>query len=530
MENKKVRIFDTTLRDGQQCPGAGMSFEQNLEYTQLAMEVGVDVLEAGFPSASHLDFEIVNTIAKLYGCKENSPIIAGLCQLREEQIDTTIEALLPAVKFKKAMLHVYLPVGIHLMPASLGERADDKQGLIKDVYNFIKKAADAGMEVEYSPEGYSQMGENFDFVTDTIRAAVEAGAYVINCPDTTGGACSFQKNNYFVDDMKKHAAIIAKEYPGRDVIWSVHCHNDFGLATQNSINGVFQGPARQIEGCFNGVGERAGNVSLEQCIMIIKHFAKELDDKNPFYTTINTEKIAKISDYIAKNMLPRQPHFPITGYNATRHSSGGHTNAILRNPLAYQPFDPKEVGKEIGIVFGPLSGGNHARSIIERCGYVCTEEEKAEVAQHIKDLYSQRRKGITDDELIRGYLDYRAPIKIEAFDYSKTAQTSEVKLKGKFFTFKGDVREVHEGKDSALAALKKIIDKYFGPVEVQSHRSKSDTSGITAVSVSKITIADELGAVYEGSGADQDIEISAMKALVDAVNKAYIERNYRKKN
>lgn len=526
-KNKHIRIFDTTLRDGQQCPGAGMSFENNINYANLACEVGVDVLEAGFPSASNLDFKIVNTIASEFSSRADSPIIAGLCQLREEQVDKTIEALAPAVRYQKAMLHVYLPVGEELMPASLGERANDKKKLVKEVYDFVLKASKAGMEVEFSPEGYSQMRSNFDFTTDCIRAAVEAGAYVINCPDTTGGACEFEGEEYFVSKMNRHAEIIAKEYPNKSVIWSAHCHNDFGLATWNSINAVFNGPVTQVEGCFNGIGERAGNAALEQIIMIIKHFAAKKDPINPCYTKIRTEKIQKISDFISKNMLSRQASFPIVGENAVKHSSGGHTNAILNNPLAYQPFDPKEVGREISFIFGPLSGGNHAKSIIENSGYRCGEEEKADVAQYIKTMYAERRKGITDDELLKGYFSYREPIKVTNLEYAKSSNQSKINFQGKFFSREGSFEEVISGEDSALAALKQAIEKSFEKFQVESYRSKADGSGIEAKSISKIAIKDSLGVIYEGTGVDRDIEISSMKALIVAVNKAYIEKKYR---
>lgn len=528
MSDRHIRIFDTTLRDGQQCPGAAMSFENNLEYARLASELGVDVLEAGFPSASSVDFEIVHTIASEFGTQANGPMIAGLCQLREEQVDKTVEALLPAVPHKKAMLHVYLPVGEGLMHASLGERADDKTGLLKDVSAFIRKAAQSGCEVEFSPEGYSSMGKNVEFTTDAIRAAVEAGASVINCPDTTGAGCIFQGDKYFVHQLSRHAEIIAKEYPGRSIIWSTHCHNDFGLAVPNSLNAVFHGPARQIEGCMNGIGERAGNAALEQCIMIIKHFAQDVDAKNPFFTNIRTEHLQKICNFVHAHMLPRQPHWPITGLNSAKHSSGGHTNAVLRNPLAYQPFDPKEVGNEITFIFGPLSGGNHAKSIIEAAGYRCGDEEKAEIARAIKEMYSTRRKGITDEELMKGYFRFRSPIQVDEIDYSKSANKSSVLIKGKFFAVDGQIAEEHEGKDSALAALKKAVDTHFEPIKIQSHRSKSDSAGIDAKSISKIVIQDGSGASFEGSGADQDIEVSAMKALIDAVNKAFIERTFRR--
>lgn len=524
--DKQIKIFDTTLRDGQQCPGAGMSFENNIEYARLACDLGIDVLEAGFPSASALDFEIVNTIAKEYGSRPDAPIIAGLCQLREEQVIKTIDALSPAIAAKKARLHTYVPVDPGLMPASLGKRSEDKEQIIRDVFRFIKMASDAGMEVQFSPEGYSRMGENFDFVTDVIRAAIDAGATVINCPDTIGGAFAFEGEEYIVNRMKRHARIIACEYPKRDITWSIHCHNDFGLAVQNSLNAVFDGPARQIEGCINGIGERAGNASLEQCIMVLKHFGDRTRDGKPFYTNIKTEKLQAISDFVNRYMLPRQPHWPVSGDNAAKHSSGGHTNAILKNPMAYQPFDPREIGKQVSFVFGPLSGGNHAKSIIETNGFVCEEHEKAEVAQFIKDKFHQRRKGITDEELMVAYFEYRQPIQIDRIDYSKSGSQSQVQFFGSFNGEPTVIHEEHSGRDSALAALKIIIEKWYGPFEVMSHRSHSDTAGADANSISTIVIVDETNQRFEGTGFDQDIEISAMRALVDAINRAYVTKTY----
>ncbi len=386
-QDRHVKIFDTTLRDGQQCPGAGMDFEHNLEYARLACALRVDVLEAGFPSASNMDFEIVRTICEEVATMDYKPTIAGLCQLREEQVIRTIESLQPLVSFGKARLHTYVPVDPELMPASLGKLADDKEKIIADLYRLTKMAVEAGMEVQFSPEGYSRMKGNFDFTTDLIRAAIQAGATVINCPDTIGGASVFEGEEYFVRKMVKHAEIMRSEFPDNNVIWSVHCHNDFGLAVQNSLNGVVDGPATQIEGCINGIGERAGNAALEQCIMIVKHFSEASGNENPYYTTVATEKLQEISDFVSQHMLPRQPHWPVSGDNAAKHSSGGHTNAILKNPMAYQPFDPKEIGKNISFLFGPLSGGNHAKSIIEEFGYICAEFEKAEIAQYIKNQF-----------------------------------------------------------------------------------------------------------------------------------------------
>lgn len=525
MDKNQVFIFDTTLRDGQQCPGAAMSFERCIEYARLAASYGINILEAGFPSASKLDFSIVKTIADEQASSDMT--IAALCQLRDAQIDITIESLEPAVKRKKARLHVYLPVDPQLMIASLGTRASDKEGLLKDVYNFVKRAVDAGCEVEFSPEGYSRMGSNFDFATDAIRAALNAGASVINCPDTSGSGSTMQGKEYFVEKIATHAEMMKGEFPNRDIIWSVHCHNDFGLAVANSINGVFYGPARQIEGCINGVGERAGNAALEQCAMIIKHFSS-CPGMKPLFTSIQTEHTQKISDFVARHMLSRQPHWPITGSNAFKHSSGGHTNAVLRDALVYQAFNPAETGSEITLLFGPLSGGNHAKAIIEKYGFACSDNEKAEIAQFVKDIYVDRRKGITDEELIEGYFEYRKPIRVTSFDYARRKDTSEVFLEGSFFGRSGSISGTSSGKDSALATLKSLVDSEFSGFQIYSYQSQSGGEGISALSISTIVVTNEAGDKFEGKGEDNDIEISAMKALIDAVNRAYIYLHYKR--
>ncbi|MFK7824636.1 MAG: LeuA family protein [Oligoflexales bacterium] len=408
-KHKKIDIFDTTLRDGQQCPGAAMSLQKNLEYAGLAQEFGVDILEAGFPASSTNEFDVVYKISESYAKLSSSPKVAALCQLRSEQFDVTIRSLEPLISKGCARLHTYLPVDPLLMMSSLGTNANGRKGeMVEKLYHYVKMVVDEGIEVQFSPEGYSRMGGNFDFTTDLIRAAVQAGATIINCPDTVGGACRRQGTEFFVEQMKEHAKIVEKEFPDKHVTWSVHCHNDLGLALDNTMAAVFDGPATQVEGCINGIGERAGNVSIEQVCMYIKQFGDSLDMDSKYWTKINFNMIQKISDFVAVNMLKRQAHWPISGDNAARPTSGGHTNAILKNPLIYQAFDPRVVGKQIKLAFGPSSGGNHAKSIIEQHGYQCLDAEKAVVAQFIKSYYKHRYKGITDDELIHAFLVFRS--------------------------------------------------------------------------------------------------------------------------
>lgn len=523
---QQIFIFDTTLRDGQQCPGAGISTDKNIEYALLAAKAKIDVLEAGFPSASDTDFKIVNTIAFEFSKLSFAPTLCGLCQLRADQIDKTIESLIPVKN--NARVHIYLPVDPNLMEASLGLDKIDFKKLIELTYTQIKKVTDAGLQAEFSPEGYSRVSKNFDFCTELLINAVDAGAVVLNCPDTIGGASIYEHNEYFVKNMIRHKAIIDHKFPNNKVIWSTHCHNDLGLALSNSLNAVIDGPCRQIEGCINGIGERAGNVSLEQCIMVIDSFGKNLP--TPLYTGIDTEMLKPLSDFISKHMLIRQPHWPIFGENATKHSSGGHTNAILSNPLAYQPFDPKKVGKEISFTFGPLSGSNHAQRIINDFGYICDDLEKTEITQFIKNLYADRRKGITDEELILGYKTYRSPIRVDDIEYSRSKGRAKLVITGTFFDRVGELTEEIESADSALSALKTLIDRKFPGLSLELYSSHSSDPTIHAMGLSKIILKDSYGNLYEGHGQDRDTQLSAMKALIDATNLAYINNKFKVDN
>ncbi|WP_223787338.1 homocitrate synthase/isopropylmalate synthase family protein [Marinicella meishanensis] len=524
--NKKhIKIFDTTLRDGQQCPGAGMSHSENIEYAQLASLIKVDVLEAGFPAASEQDHAIVSQIARMYAQQNRSPKVAALSQLREAQVVQTIEALAPLAKTKRGIVHLYMPVAPELMAASLGSYANDKERILHDVERLIQLAVTAGMDVEFSPEAYSQMGTHFDFTTDLISTAIAAGANTINCPDTIGRACYLQGDDYFVNHMNQHAAIMRERFPDRDITWSVHCHNDFGLALQNSMHAVFHGPATQIEGCFNGIGERAGNVALEQCIMYLNAFGHSQPGQ-AYGTGCRAKHIRRISDFVAQHMLPRQPHWPIGGDNAAKHSSGGHTNAILKDAHIYQPFNPSEVGQQVSFLFGPLSGSNHAQSIIHKHGYVCEDHERQAIMQFIKDHHKDRRKGLTDEEFMAAYKAYRQPIKVTQIGFERTGNKKHFAMQATVFGQAEDINFICQDSDTATTALHEYLGQRFGSCEIQSYRSESKMPGRDAPAHATITVAAE-GEYHQGKGQDHDIETAALLALVDAYNQLLTARHYR---
>ncbi len=519
---KHIKIFDTTLRDGQQCPGAGMSYSKNIEYAQLAAKINIDILEAGFPSASSEDFKIVNHIAQMYAKQRKSPKVAALSQLREDQVEKTIEALMPLVPSGRAILHVYLPVAPELMKASLGSYADDKKQILEDTKQMIKMAVTAGLEVEFSPEAYSQMGSNFDFTTELISTAIDAGASTINCPDTIGRAGHLQGEDYFVNHMNQHAQIMKKRFPDRDITWSVHCHNDFGLALDNSMRAVFEGPATQVEGCFNGIGERAGNVALEQCIMYIKSFSNK---DHPAATQCQSKYIRQVSDFVNHHMLNRQPHWPISGDNAAKHSSGGHTNAILKNAEVYQPFPPRSVGQNISFVFGPLSGSNHAQSIIKNHGYMCEPQERQQIMQYIKDYHKNRRKGLTDAEFMEAYFSYRNPIKVSNIAFENKRNKKKFSIEAEVFGDADQFEITCQNDATATTALHRYLRERFGEFHIQSYRSESKEPGRHAEAHATISIAVD-DAFYQGKAHHHDIETAALMALIDAFNQHLIYENY----
>ncbi|MCF6319620.1 MAG: 2-isopropylmalate synthase, partial [Proteobacteria bacterium] len=437
----------------------------------------------------------------------------------------TIASIKRLIPSKRARLHIYLPVDPELMQASLGDYANNIPQIHTDLDKYIRMAIDAGCEVEFSPEGYSRMGDSFDFVTEVIDTAIKAGATIINCPDTIGGACYLQGEDFFVNKMLRHAEIMNQRYPDKNIIWSAHCHNDYGLALTNTMSSIFDGPVTQIEGCFNGIGERAGNVSIEQCIMYLKAFGHNNSENKNYHTNTKTHNIKQISDFVATYMLPRQAHWPISGENAARHSSGGHTNAILKNPQAYQPFDPKEVGKEITFIFGPLSGSNHAQSIITDHGYTCGNDEKTAVTQFIKDYFSNRRKGLTDKEFMQAYFAYRAPIKINIYKYRKRAEVTEICIDGTFNGEQKNINATSKVGGTALTALHHALENYLSPISIESFRSQSKDKGEKALSISSISISHN-NELYTGIGQDVDIEVSALKALVNAVNRTIVHKDY----
>ena len=333
-ELDRVRIFDTTLRDGEQSPGAAMTHEEKIEVAALLDEMGVDIIEAGFPIASNGDFEAVNAIAK----QVKSSVVCGLSRAGFKDIDRAGEALKPA---QRRRIHTFISTS----PVHMKHKLQmEPSAVLEAVAASVARARNWTDDVQWSAEDATRT--DHDFLCRTVEAAIKAGASTINIPDTVGYATP---QEYF-----ELIAMLKSRIPGAErVVFSTHCHNDLGLAVANSLAGVLAG-ARQVECTINGIGERAGNAALEEVVMAIR----VRKDRMPFTTGIKTEMLARASKLVSNvTAFPVQYNKAIVGKNAFAHESGIHQDGMLKNAQTYEIIDPAAVGvMGTSLVLGKLSG------------------------------------------------------------------------------------------------------------------------------------------------------------------------------
>ena len=333
-ESNQVVIFDTTLRDGEQSPGASMNLEEKLKISELLEEMGVDVIEAGFPIASNGDFESVTEVAKLV----KEAVVCGLARSARGDIERAAEALKPAAQ---ARIHTFISTSPLHMKFKLQMEPDDVYQAVIDSVSYARNFTD---NVEWSPEDGSRT--EHDFLCRCVEAAINAGATTINIPDTVGYALP--------DEFGALIAMLVEKVPNSDkAIYSTHCHNDLGLAVANSLAGVANG-ARQIECTINGLGERAGNAALEEVIMSLR----TRQDQLPYKTGIDTECITRASKLVSTiTGFTVQPNKAIVGANAFAHESGIHQDGMLKHAQTYEIMTPESVGlTQSKLVMGKHSG------------------------------------------------------------------------------------------------------------------------------------------------------------------------------
>jgi len=495
----KVIIFDTTLRDGEQAAGATLNIQEKLEIARQLEKLGVDVIEAGFPVNSQAEFDAVSQIAR----EVRTPAICGLARAVPADIDAAWEALKEA---SHPRIHVFLSSSdVHLVY----QLKKSREEILEMTRKMVARARQYCDDIEFSPMDASRTEP--EYVCRMVEAAIDAGATTINIPDTVGYAMP--------DEFGSLIETIFKNVPnvGKAVI-SVHCHNDLGLAVANSLEALNRG-ARQIECTINGIGERAGNASLEEIVMSIK-------TRQDFYdltTGINTEQIYKTSRLVSDlTGFLVQPNKAIVGANAFRHESGIHQDGVIKMPITYEIMDPRTVGiPGSSLVLGKLSGRSAFRVRLAELGYNLADDDFSRAYAAFREL-ADKKKEITDKD-------------IESLVAQEQRTVSEVYHLDRIQVTCGDrgiptaaVRLVApDGEaiaDAALGtgpvdAVYQAINRLVGvPNELTEYSVKSVTEGIDAIGEVMIRIESE-GVAYTGRGADTDIIVASAKAYINALNR-----------
>jgi len=494
--NDKVIIFDTTLRDGEQVPGCQLNTIEKIEVAQALEALGVDVIEAGFPISSPGDFNSVVEISKAV----TNPIICGLTRAVKKDIEVAAEALQYA---KRKRIHT----GIGTSPFHIQYKIKTTpEEILKRAADAVKYAKKFVEDVEFYAEDAGR-SEN-EYLARVIEAVIKAGATVVNIPDTTGYCLPEEygaKIKYLIDNVPNiHKAVI-----------STHCHNDLGMATANTMMGVING-ARQVEVTVNGIGERAGNTSLEEIAMIIKSH----HDLN-LRTDINSKLIFSTSRLVSTLMsMPVQPNKAIVGRNAFAHSSGIHQDGVLKNRENYEIIDPVEVGiRESSIILTARSGRAALNHRLELLGYHLTKEELDDIYHRFLVL-ADKKKEINDEDIriLTG----------EVYQGEKSLKLENLQiLCGKSVTPVATVGikingEVHTSTaagngpiDAAFTAVKHLISKTIHLEEflIQAITKGSDDLGKVHVQV------EHQGKIFYGFGTNTDIVTASVEAFIDAISK-----------
>jgi len=510
----RVLIFDTTLRDGEQSPGATLNIDEKIDIARQLARLGVDVIEAGFPIASPGDFEAVRRIALEVGTTEG-PVIAGLARCNEGDILRAWEAVRHAAKPR---IHTFLATSdIHLEHKLRISREE----CVQRVREMVRYARGLCSDVEFSPEDAGRSDPEFLYVV--LEEAIKAGATTLNIPDTVG----YMTPDEFYNLIRG----IIEHVPGaRDVVISVHCHNDLGLATANTLAGLRAG-ARQAEVTVNGIGERAGNTSLEEVVMALHTRPQVYNLRTGVDTTQITRTSRMVSTYTG---LPVQPNKAVVGANAFAHEAGIHQDGVLKNPLTYEIMRPETVGlTETNIVLGKHSGRHAFRTRLERMGYDLEPEELDQLFTRFKEL-SDKKKVVDDrdleaiiaDELYQPAETWRLE-HIQVVCGTGMRPTATVTLRDPEGQIVTDADIGTGPVDAIYRAINRVVRE---PNELIEFSIKAVTEGIDAVG--EVTIRIQTDApingvqtrVFSGHGANTDILVAAARAYMSALNKLLAAR------
>ncbi len=505
MEDKnRIIIFDTTMRDGEQSPGASMSLEEKIQISRVFDELGIDVIEAGFPIASPGDFEAVTAISKIL--KKSVP--AGLARHTKKDIDACYESLRSAKRFR---IHTFISTSALHMKHKLNKTPEQVIDSIKEHVTYARKFTD---DVEWSCEDGTRT--DMDFMCKTVELAIKSGAKTINIPDTVG---------YTVpSEYKKIIETLKNKVPNIDkAILSVHCHNDLGLAVANSLAGVTAG-ARQVECTINGIGERAGNAALEEIVMAMK----TRSDLMPYKTGINTQLISKASKTVSNATgFPVQFNKAIVGKNAFAHESGIHQDGMLKNRNTYEIMTPESVGvKKTSLVMGKHSGRHAFKDKLSDLGYAGVTDDVIQTAFGKFKILADKKKHVYDEDIIALVDDslIKESNVINLKSLKVFAGTGEPQKAEMTLEVYGDMKKANETGDGPVDAIFKCIKKlYPHDVKLQLYQVHAVTEGTDAQATVSVRI-EENGKTTVGQAADTDTLVASANAYLNALNKMIIKR------
>ncbi|MBW2331227.1 MAG: 2-isopropylmalate synthase [Deltaproteobacteria bacterium] len=498
---EKIFVFDTTLRDGEQVPGACLNPREKMEIALQLARLGVDAIEAGFPISSPGDFEAVKAIAE----RVKGPTIVALARAVREDIETAWNAIKGA---EKPRIHVFLPSSdIHIQK----KFGTDRKKQLERGLKALEYANSLCPQIEYSPEDASRTDP--EYLASVVEQVIAAGATVVNIPDTVGYAVPEQFGQLI--------AYLKREVSGIDkIVLSVHCHNDLGLATANTLAAIENG-ARQVECTMNGLGERAGNASLEELVMAIK----TRKDYFGYFTEVNTQEIMRTSRLVSRLMgMPVQANKAIVGANAFSHSSGIHQDGILKDRSTYEVIRPEDVGISAHAMVLTARSGRHAlREKIAEMGYDLPEQEFETVYNQFLSV-ADKKKRVYDEDLavivqdaIFAHID---PRKLFVFEsYKVTTGYGEIPEAGVRFRREDVVLEASAQGDGPIDAIFKAIDKVASTYhKLEDFQVKAVTETKEAMGIATVRVSRE-GLRAMGRGSSTDILEASAKAYVQAINR-----------
>jgi 2-isopropylmalate synthase len=495
----RVLIFDTTLRDGEQAPGCSMTLPEKLRVAKALAELGVDVIEAGFPAASRGDWESVNAVAR----EVHGPIIAGLARCTREDIELAAKALQPAPRHR---LHVFLATSAIHRQYKLNMAQEQ---IIMHATQGVKLARELCEDVEFSPEDASRT--ELDFLAQVVEAAIEAGASTINIPDTVG---------YTVpDEFGELFRYLRKNVRGIDKVrLSVHCHDDLGMAVANSLTAVVAG-ARQIECTINGIGERAGNCSLEEVVMALTTRAAFFN----LATGVNTARLYPTSRLVSNiTGVPIPRNKAVVGENAFSHEAGIHQHGMLQHRSTYEIIRPEDVGlPRSSLVLGKHSGRHAFRERVQQLGFELDEMELNRVFEEFKAL-ADRKKELFDGDIealvLQAENSAEGPWSLEHLDVeAHTGTPASVTIR--LAHTDGRVLERKASGDGPVdAAFKAIVLATGVSVTLRKFEVHAVTTGEDAQGEAVLYV-EHNGRSYRGSSISTDIVEAANRALLEVINR-----------